>query len=436
VRPRAIIGLVLICFILYAADPSAGADEHTFDLSEIEKKPYSLGGFLEFRPVLFGLDRDAVLYRIKFFDQDPGSTLDQYNAGLRLEGGYEKGPAGFHFRTDGIVRYDEIEGWDKDLNLLDGYLSIKPGTGYSMNAGKRVVSWGKGYAFNPVAFVSRPKDADDPTEALEGYYVIDADFIKSYPGPLKTLSFTPVILPVADDINEDYGPATGVNFAAKLYLLLWDTDLDVMVFTGQSRSARYGFDFSRNIQTNFEIHGELAWITDFEKQSVDPRGNLSSEKTDVVQALLGIRYLTEDEITWIVEYYHNGGGLETADAENFYRFADDAYTAFLSDGDSSQLTRASRLSRSTLAGARPMRDYLYVRASWKEPFDILYLTPAVTSIFNLNDLSMSLTPEFIYTPITNLEIRLRTALLLGGPESEFGEKQNDYRLELRARYHF
>jgi hypothetical protein len=428
-------GFFFSLLVLSVSALSQAADQYTFDLSEIEKKAYSLGGFLEFRPVLFGLDRDSPFYRLKFFDQDPGSTLEQYNFGLRLEGSYEKGNAGFFFRTDGILRYEEVEGWDKEINLLDGYLSLKPGTNSSVNAGKRVVPWGKGYAFNPAAFVSRPKDADDPTEALEGYYVIDADFIKSFEGPLKTLAFTPVILPVAGDINEDFGETDGVNFAARLYLLLWDTDLDFMFFTGRSRTTRYGFDFSRNIRTNLEIHGELAWITDFEKKSIDPRGNLSTGTSDVPQALLGIRYLTEDEITWIIEYYHNGGGLETADAENFYLFADDAYSTFLSGGGSSQLARASRLSQGTLAGSRPMRDYLYVRASWKEPFEILYFTPAATSILNLEDLSMSLTPELIYTPITNLEIRLRSALLLGGPESEFGEKQNDYRLELRLRYY-
>ncbi len=51
----------------------------------------------------------------------------------------------------------------------------------------------------PVAFVSRPKDPDNPTETLEGFYVVSADLIKSYAGPLKTVALTPVILPVTQD---------------------------------------------------------------------------------------------------------------------------------------------------------------------------------------------------------------------------------------------
>jgi hypothetical protein len=84
----------------------------------------------------------------------------------------------------------------------------------------------------------------------------------------------------------------------------------------------------------------------------------------------------------------------------------------------------------------PMRHYLYLRASQKEPFDILYFTPAVTAIVNLDDGSFSLSPEVLYTAVTNLELRLKTTFLAGDRLSEFGEKQNDWRLELRMRYHF
>jgi hypothetical protein len=209
-----------------------------------------------------------------------------------------------------------------------------------------------------------------------------------------------------------------------------------MFLTGESRTTRYGIDFSRNIKTNFEFHGEAAWITDFTEKSIDPGGNLTTETADVLQWLLGIRYLTAHNVTWIVEYYHNGGGLDTADAENFYRFVDQAYHLFLAEGDSTRLKKISRLSRDTLAAARPMRDYLYVRASWKEPFDILYFTPGIISIINLNNQSVSLTPELTYSPITNLELRLRGTFLAGGKNTEYGEKQNGWRAELRVRYFF
>jgi hypothetical protein len=53
-----------------------------------------------------------------------------------------------------------------------------------------------------------------------------------------------------------------------------------------------------------------------------------------------------------------------------------------------------------------MKDYLYLRISQKEPFNILYFTPAITGMMNLNDKSVSISPELLYTGITNLELRL------------------------------
>ena len=261
--------------------PALSEDEYTFDLSEIEneieKKPYSFGGFLEFKPVLFGLDRDSAFYKIKLHDKDEGSTLEQYNSRLRLEGSCHRGIAGLFFRADGSLWYG-YEGWDGDITLLEGYLALKPNPGFALEAGKKVLLWGKGYAFNTVNFVSRSKDADDPTEPVEGYYLAVADWIKSFGGPLKTLAFTPVILPVAKSINDSFGEPDHINFAAKLYGLLWDTDIDLLFFTGKSRSTRYGLDFARNIISNVAVHGEFAWLPGFDKKSIDSEGNSPHRK--------------------------------------------------------------------------------------------------------------------------------------------------------------
>jgi hypothetical protein len=98
--------------------------------------------------------------------------------------------------------------------------------------------------------------------------------------------------------------------------------------------------------------------------------------------------------------------------------------------------RASALVDGPYGMPSPARHYLYFRASQKEPFDILYFTPAVTSIMNLTDGSLTVIPELAYSPMTNLELRFRTPVLLGKDGTEYGEKQNDYRIELRLRYHF
>jgi hypothetical protein len=83
-----------------------------------------------------------------------------------------------------------------------------------------------------------------------------------------------------------------------------------------------------------------------------------------------------------------------------------------------------------------MRNYGYLRVSQKEPFDILYLTPALTLITNLDDRSYTLIPELAYTGFDDLELRLRVALNRGNASTEYGEKPVHSRLELRLRYYF
>ncbi len=85
---------------------------------------------------------------------------------------------------------------------------------------------------------------------------------------------------------------------------------------------------------------------------------------------------------------------------------------------------------------QPGRNYIYGRFSQKEPLDILYFSPAVTAIYNIDDTSYSLSPEMVYTGFTNVELRLRFTYLEGPSFSEYGEKMNSNKLELRMRYFF
>ena len=298
------------------------------------------------------------------------------------------------------------------------------------------MKWGKGYAWNPAAFVDRPKDPDDPELALEGFIVATADYIKSFDGPLKTFSFTPVILPVYDHINDAFGNNNKLNFAGRFYFLLYDTDIDLTFMTGGSRPDRYGMDFSRNITTNFEIHGEYAYVRNARKTTLDASGNMSAVEADAQSYLAGIRHLTTFDLTTIVEYYHNGTGFSGDELKNYFAFVNRAYNLYQSTGNAAALANAKNLADGGYGRFSAGEDYLYVRFSQKEPFDILYFTPALTLIMNLDDRSYSLTPELLYTGFTNWELRFRTAFIGGGRSTEFGEKQNDYRMELRIGYYF
>jgi hypothetical protein len=350
--------------------------------------------------------------------------MDRLSGRLQLDGFYSWNLLSFNWLLKAAGQHDEL-GWIDSADIYEAYGSLKPSAHVTTTLGKKSYKWGKGYAWNPVGFINRRKDPTNPDESLEGYITGEADIIKSLEGKLQTVALTGVLLPVSDEVNDKFGARDNLNLAAKLYVLLFDTDIDLIFLTGDSRSTSYGFDLSKNLATNFEIHGELAWTQDKNKFVLQEVSVPSFIQEDVLSWLLGIRYLSGNDITSIVEYYHNDSGYTEEEMSSFYMFA----SLLL-------LEQAREMTLKGYGSPQPGRDYLYGRFSQKEPFDILYFTPALTTIINLADDSYTLTPELIYTGFTNWEIRLRFSYLNGAGLSEFGEKQNSNKLEFRLRYFF
>jgi len=219
-------------------------------------------------------------------------------------------------------------------------------------------------------------------------------------------------------------------------MLFYDTDIDFLFLTGQSKTNRFGFDFSRNLTTNLEVHGEFAFITNQKKTVIDSAGKVTASESDAVSYLLGIRYLSTQDTTYILEYYRNGPGYSRREMEDYLSLINNGYDLYLAKGNNSFLKKAASVTRGGYGSPNPAKDYLYLLVSQKEPFNILYFTPSINLIMNIRDKSLSVQPELSYTGFTNFEIRLRALGLFGAKNSEFGEKQNDYKIELRVRYYF
>jgi hypothetical protein len=426
--------LLAACALLLAA-PALAEENYSFDVGQFEKKPFEWNGYTEIRTEHIRFDTDAALYQLNFFDQDPGTSLDGLTGTAEFSGLYRYGIATFNATVHGEASRDEL-GSQGAARLYEGYVALEPATGTRAELGKRALQWGKGYAFNPVGFVQRPKDPNDPELSREGFVMAGGSFTRSLDGPLKTVTVQPLIVPTGDYVNEDFGEPGHVNPAARLSLLYYDTDIDLLWLGEGARSARYGLDFSRNITTNFEVHGEWAHLSDVEKPVVDATSVVIQERSSSAQSyLLGLRHLSESEVTTIVEYYYNGSGYTEEQLRDYFSFVHSAYDQFVTTGDDTLLERARDL-QDAYGRPFPGRRYLYVRSSWKEPFDILYFTPAITVIANVDDGSYQVTPEFLYTGVTNLELRLRLIFLHGDRLTDFGEKPNAQRLELRVRYFF
>lgn len=427
--------LLRLCCILalLSVTITAVAEEFSFDTAELEKKFWHLGGYVEARPGLNLLDREAAQTRLRYYGLHTDDPLVDFNGKLLLEGSLEKAWAKLFVQPSLDYTATRLSN-DLKLSWYEAWLQAKPNDSAKLLVGKRSLRWGKGYAWNPVAFFDRPKNPDDPELNLEGYWLATAEYIRSFDGPLQTLAITPLLLPQDHDLNSDFGTANQLNWGGKLYGLLYDTDIDLVVAGRGSRNAAYGLDFSRNLGANLELHGELAWQVNTQRPVISSSNQTTMYRADSLSWLLGLRYLTEQDATYIVEYYRNGNGYSQAEMSNYFNQVEHAWSVWQQSGSATQLQRLGQAQ--SYNRLSPMRDYLYARVSQKEPFDLLYFTPAITSIANLQDKSFSLAPELLYTGITNLELRLKGTAAVGAPRSEYGEKQNDARLELRIRYFF
>ena len=420
---------------LLAPGPAGAADEqYSFDVSQFEKQPFEIGGYSELRIEHFRLDPGAALYQLNRYGQPRRTALSRASAAVELGALYRRGIATVQGTAHSEVQYDAISD-SRTLRLYEGYLTLQPSAASRLEAGKRTLRWGKGYAWSPVGFIERPKDPNDPEQAREGFVMVSGSLVRSFSGPLQTVSLAAALVPTDEHLNEDFGSGSHANPAIRLSLLYRDTDIDFVALGQGARSSRYGFALSRNLGTNLEIHGEWSRVTDVVRPVFNPAGPPERRAADATSYLFGVRYLTRRDTTWIVEYYRDGAGYSVQEYGD-YAASVHAANAHYSATGNARMLEAVRAVQDSYARPNSMRRYLYVRASQREPFDILYFTPSFTAIVNLDDRSHSLGPEITYTGFTGIELRARFFLLRGDRLSEFGEKQNSRRLELRARMFF
>ena len=418
--------------VLLAAVASArAAEEYNFDASAYEKKPFEIGGYIQLKQEDFALNRAGAFYKLNYLNQPQRDDLGRTTGTMELVGKLRYGIGTFDFHTHSDLQRDQLA-HDYDNTLFEGAYSIRPDPRLTMEAGKRTLRWGKGYAWNPIGFVERPKDPNDPELSREGLWMANSDLIFHREGALQTIAFTPVLLPVGNDVNSDFGASGHLNPAAKLYLLYRDTDIDFAWQGKGSRPARFGMDFSRNIVSNFEIHGEWARIQQFTRPVTNSAGAVTNQIGNATSYLLGLRYLTASDTTYIAEYYRNGTGYSDWEAQQFYQLVNNAFTT----GNGMLLQKALSLSQGSYGRPNPGKDYLYFRAQQKDALGIVYFQPSITAMMNWQDRSYQVTPELLYTGVKNLDLRLRLFLLQGGSLTDFGEKQNSRKLEFYARYYF
>jgi len=404
----------------------AVSQDESEDQSTARKLEWS--GNFDVKYSIFHMNQSSANYKLQFFNKSISSYLSQYRIEPYVNAEYKLQNLEVQLKTHAIF-YDEKE---SSFDLYEAYGTYNPSASLSLQAGKRVYNWGKGYAFNPVGFVNTVKDPENPELAQAGLMSINAEFVKSFPSEvLQSFSVMMVILSGRPVISHRFDETKNTDVGLKFSFLVMDTDIDFMTYQSVTYPARYGVDFSRNIMENLEVHAELS-VANKVIRYVVANGVPQSQQSDRASYLFGFRYLSEISTTVIAEYYHNGSGLSRSEFQSYH----DYLVNGLSIGTSVSVQRTMENNRALFNSNTLMQEYLYVKISHPEPFDLLYVTPSMFSIYNLADKSVLLSASIQYKPTTDLEFILWPSFLVGSNNSEFGGRQAQQRIDLWMRVFF
>lgn len=414
----------LISFLgFFAHNVLAQADSFQFD----SEPKLEWNGNLDVKYLMLNMNDKSSMYKLQF----PGTNstlLSQYRLEPYINAEYRTSDIGFYLKTHAAY-YNSSE---TSFDVFEMYASYSLSFNLFVQAGKRVYNWGKGYAFNPVGFVNPLKDPENPELAKEGLLSANIEYIKSFSSDaLQTLAMQFIVIPPEELINSKYGEVKNTDFAFRLYFLLWDTDIDLMMYYSRVNPKRFGFDFSRNIYENLEVHGEFSYNNSVPQYSIE-QGIVKSEPVNEYSYLIGLRYLGKTNTTIIAEYYHSGAGLTKEEYKSYNYFLEYGFAS----GSQEIIKQALLNSQSYFRNNTLMRDYLYLKVSQPEPFDWLYFTPSLFTIYNLNDNSYQLSITLSYKPVTNIEFILWPSFLFGDDNSEFGSRQVKQKTEFWARVYF
>ncbi|MBI4650144.1 hypothetical protein HY745_02445 [Candidatus Desantisbacteria bacterium] len=420
--------ILSICFLIISA--VSYAEDYSFEIPKPEEKKevLELSGNLDVKYSILKSRKDSPFYNLQYYKMQLSDNLSSYRMNFYLNGDYQTKDIDFHLKTYSEYYNDN----ETDFKIFELFGNINLSDKSFLLLGKKMYSWGKGYAFNPAGYVNPVKDPENPELSQSGIFSINYQYSKSFKtGPVKNTSFDLIVIPSAETINNKISETKNTDIAGKLYFLFLDTDLDIMGYYSSINSKNISFDFSRNVLPNLEMHGEFNRFTNQPKHIIS-NNILETETIAGASYLAGIRWLNKWNITTILEYYKNEAGLNKEEFSGINNFIENAVTS----GNKDSTSGAMNTNKKYFNGANLMQDYLYLKLSLPEPFNLVDFTPSVYTIYNITDKSHMIGIPLSYKPVTNFELILLPTFLSGNKNTEYGSKQYENKIELWTRFYF
>ncbi|MFC1546684.1 hypothetical protein ACFL4O_03085 [bacterium] len=427
--------IILFLFLFFMTCPIFSQD-YNFDISKFKKKSFEFSSTAEFRPSCIFLEKENLSWKLKYYNKNNSPDfIDTYLLLIEPITKYEKNGLLFYCSGDIRIAYNNFENdCENDTSLLEGYGKYEFNSRWNINFGKKLYKWGKGYIYNPMSYAGRQKDVNDTDASLEGYYSASLEYIRSFSSKIiKNLSHEFVFIPVLDNVNNDYGKGDNNWLFSRSHFLIVNTDYEFIFAISEDFDYKAGAAAAYNIFTNWAVHGEISFLPETEKMLI--AGNGCSELQTInntIQSIIGTRYLSPFNATFFLEYIYNESGLTKQEMQDWYISAE----SILDTHNTAAINSISKEWFLNMNKQFIMKDYLYFKMQYPEPFNFLYCTPSVYSLFNIVDKSFLGGVDVDYKRFSNFSFNIKLFGFGGRKRSEFGSKISELKAEVRVKYFY
>jgi len=326
----------------------------------------------------------------------------------------------------------DIQRPDYRFDVRELALDLSIGESWDLLAGRKILKWGTGYAFNPTGVVEPQRSPSDPTDRLNQN---DGRNLVSLTGFVGKSSFTAVYL---NDAEYAHSRLTwGKNeIALRLYTFIAGLDLSLVGHYREGDRLELGANTSYVIGDNLELHGEVlgkkgtSMLYHAILGSEEPAQEFTSfpysatadgSREIFCKLLAGGQFTFNGGLNVALEYYHNQEGLSAGEWKrwmNFVKFQDAVQRGAVAVDPA--LVTPSRLnllwSLLTLSPRGTMRDYLFLRGAYAED---AWSCEAIC-FMNVADGSIALIPTLTWKASQSLSLYARYTGYIGSNGSEFG----------------
>lgn len=189
---------------------------------------------------------------------------------------------------------------ETDLGVREAYVQVGGVPGH-VRAGKQRLTWGSGFAWNPTNRLEPPKNALNTSLEQPGVLALRGDWM---PSPKVTFSLIAARVETRPgDLPIELPKARRDGGAARVALLVADTDVAAMVSVREGRTPLVGLDVGRGLGSNVTAHVEAALYRGSELPPL--------REESFVRIAAGLLY-TRGDSAFALEYFHNGEGQDGA----------------------------------------------------------------------------------------------------------------------------